>query len=48
MIMQVTMKSEPLSTNGEPIKIGEQLPDFKVKSLMVQLHQALIWLIRLH
>lgn len=31
MIMQVTMKSEPLSTNGEPIKIGEQLPDFKVK-----------------
>ena len=29
--MQVTMKNEPLSTNGEPPKIGEQLPNFKVK-----------------
>ncbi len=29
--MQVTMKNEPLSTNGEPPKVGEQLPDFKVK-----------------
>lgn len=29
--MQVTMKNEPLSTNGEPPKVGMQLPDFKVK-----------------
>ena len=29
--MQVTMKNEPLSTNGEPPKVGEELPSFKVK-----------------
>ena len=29
--MQVTMKSQPLSTNGEPPKVGEELPSFNVK-----------------
>ena len=29
--MKITMKNEPLTTNGQPPVVGEKLPDFKVK-----------------
>ncbi len=29
--MKITMKNEPLTTNGQPPVVGETLPDFKVK-----------------
>lgn len=34
--MKITMKNEPLTTNGQPPVVGANLPDFEVKKLMVQ------------